>query len=55
MGARRSQSSLAQLAAHDPDDVGKAWWDGQVFAHLGAPPLAVAFNAAFEPLGEHVV
>lgn len=40
------------MAADDADDVFEAGWVGEMFAHLGAPPLAVALNTAFEPWGE---
>jgi hypothetical protein len=40
------------VAADDGDDGVEAGWRGEVFAHLGAPPLTVAFNAVFEALGE---
>ena len=46
------QPRLSQLAADNADDVVEAGWVGEVLAHLGAPPLAVAFNAVLEALGE---
>jgi hypothetical protein len=40
------------MAANDAHDVVKARRVAQVLAHFGAPPLAVAFYAVFEPRGE---
>lgn len=40
------------MATDDAHDVVKAGRVGQVLAHLGAPSLAVAFYAVFEPRGE---
>jgi hypothetical protein len=40
------------MTANDARDIVEARRVGQVFAHLGAPPLAVALNDVVEPLGE---
>jgi hypothetical protein len=40
------------MATDDAHGVVKAGRVGQVLAHLGAPSLAVAFYAVFEPRGE---
>lgn len=38
------ESDGPQLAADDTDDGLEAGWVGEVFARLGAPPLAVALD-----------
>lgn len=40
------------MAADDAADLLEAGWIGEVFVHLGGPPLGVSRNAVTEPLGE---